>query len=134
MCEGVSSRLFNDLHLPTKRSNPLPPSEDPYIYTPYITKTILDLLGITSQVPENEISEGFKIEFPSILEIYDRTEAGGCFQWPSQGWYGGKLVGPSLSRFSSKISLTKRNEIMVARAVLEGRVLGIWRYVSGCRK
>jgi hypothetical protein len=68
---------LKSLHLPAK---PITPPEDPYIYTPYVTKTIPEPVNITSYIPEYEVREGFKIKFPPKLEIYDRTEVGGCYQ------------------------------------------------------
>lgn len=41
-------------------------------------------------------------------------------------------MGPYLSRYSTKAGMTKRDHRIVAEAILEERVLGAWRYMSGC--
>ena len=109
--------------MPPERSKPIPPSEGPYIYAPYVTKTIQELLG-TSQISEDQGCEAFVIEFPPNLEIFDRAKVGSSILWVLQGWYVGKFVGPYLSRYSAKAGMTKRDRIVVAKAILEERILG----------
>ncbi len=129
--ETVSLCSFNDLNVSAERPQPIPPSEDPYIYTPFVTKTVTELLGIENQIPPEEMHDGYKIIFPSNLDIYDRTEAGGNFQWLSQGWFAGKRVGPVVSRFSLRNGMTIKDQGVVAEAILNEKLLGIWRYVVG---
>jgi hypothetical protein len=131
MPETVSFRSFNDLNVPTERPNSTPPAEDPYVYTPFVTKSVPELLGIEDQIPPEEARDGYKIIFPSNLDVYDRTEAGGSFQWLSQGWYAGRRVGPVVSRFSFRNGMTFRDQGVVAEAIVQERVLGVWRYVGG---
>jgi hypothetical protein len=129
MPETVSFRSFNDLDVSAERSQPIPPSEDPYIYTPFVAKTIPELLGVDNQIPPEKVRDGYKITFPSNLDIYDRTEAGGSFQWLSQGWYAGSRVGPAMSRFSFRNGMTFRDQGVVAEGIVKEKLLGMWRYV-----
>jgi hypothetical protein len=129
MPEAVSFRSFNDLNVPAESPQSTPAAEDPYIYTPFVTKSVPELLGIDGQIPPQELREGYKITFPSNLDIYDRTEAGGSFQWLSQGWFGGRCVGPVVSRFSLRNGMSFRDLGVVAEAIVQERLLGVWRYV-----
>lgn len=107
----------------------MPPSGDPYIYTPFVAKTIPELLGVDNQIPPEQMQDGYKITFPSNLDIYDRTEAGGSFQWLSQGWYTGSRVGPAVSPFSFRHGMTFQDQGVVAEAIVKERLLGTWRCV-----
>jgi hypothetical protein len=129
MPETVSLRSFNDLDVSAERSQPMPPSEDPYIYTPLVAKTIPELLGVDNQIPPGEVRDRYKITFPSNLDIYDRTEAGGSFQWLSQGWYAGSRVGPAMLQFSFRNGMTFRDQGVVAEGIVKEKLLGMWRYV-----
>jgi hypothetical protein len=131
MPETVSFRSFNDLNIPAERSQQTPLVEDPYIYTPFITKSVPELLGIEDQIPPQELRDGYKIIFPSNLDIYDWTEASGSFQWLSQGWFSGRRVGPIVSRFSLRNGMSFRDLDVVAEAIMQERLLGVWRYVVG---
>jgi hypothetical protein len=133
MPETASIRSFNDLSVPTERSQPTAPAEDPYIYTPFVTKSVPELLGVEDQIPLQELRDGYRIIFPSNLDVYDRTEAGGSFQWLSQGWFGGRRVGPIVSRFSLRNGMSFRDLGVVAEAIVQERLLGVWRYIFGPR-
>lgn len=131
MLEIVSLRSFNDLNAPAERFQPTPPAEDLYIYSPFVTKSVPELLGVEDQIPPEALRDGYKTISPSNLDKYDRTEAGGSFQWLTQGWFAGRRVSPIVSRFSFRNGMSFRDLGVVAEAIMQERLLEVWRYIVG---
>jgi hypothetical protein len=122
MPEIPSSRSLNDIHL----FSPQTDSEDPYIYTPYLCKTVLELLGVASQFSDEDISEILPITFPAKYALYDRSESD-VVQWMTQGLCRGEEVGPVVSELSLRGGMTDEDCQAVKKAINQGMLLTIFR-------
>ncbi|PQE03812.1 hypothetical protein CJF30_00006525 [Rutstroemia sp. NJR-2017a BBW] len=106
----------------------------PYIYTPYVNATVLELLSISDQFPPEEFKEQQEVFFPLTLQMYDLSHGyqGMHMQWRNNG-YCQNMPLSSLphSYLSSHCGMTPNDDALVVEMLKRGIPLQlIWRGMS----
>lgn len=119
----VSYRSFNDLYV--SAGDLTSPSEDPYIYTPYLCRTLPQLLGIANQFLHADDMNA-PVVFEVNFSLYSR-EIDNNTQWVSQGLDNGSPLGQLASVFTTRGGLTKNDIVLLGTSVANGTLDSTWR-------
>ena len=117
---GINS--YNGPSLPTKLSSPVF-LEHPYIYLPYVNRSVYELLSIADQYHEKQQSDCKMLFFPSTLFLYTSSE-----KWTRLAHVDGVAVRELPSRyFTANCGLTPLDRKNIGEDVAKGKTLKeIW--------